>query len=62
MIIDAVAVNHGSLTVTVKKRLPNALADDETVVAPKSEVTIDQENNRMFVFSPGVSWMKLSRR
>ncbi len=59
VIIDAVAVTHGSLTVTVKEGFdvdqPNALADGETVVVPKTEVNIDQENNRMFVFAPGVS-------
>ncbi len=59
VIIDAVAVTHGSLTVTVKEGFevdqPNALADGETVVVPKTEVNIDEENNRMFVFAPGVS-------
>ncbi|MEH6347968.1 MAG: flagellar basal body P-ring protein FlgI [Bermanella sp.] len=59
VIIDAVAVTHGSLTVTVKENIevnqPGPFGEGETAVVPKSEVNIDEENNRMFVFSPGVS-------
>ena len=57
--IDPVAVTHGSLTVTIKENLevnqPGALAGGETAVVPNTDINIDQENNRMFVFSPGVS-------
>lgn len=57
--IDPVAVTHGSLTVTIKEKLevnqPNALADGETAVVPQTELNIDEENNKMFVFAPGVS-------
>ena len=59
VMIDAVAVTHGSLTVTVKENLevnqPGAFANGETAIIPKTEVNIDEENNRMFVFAPGVS-------
>ena len=59
VIIDAVAVTHGSLTVTVKENIevnqPGALANGETAVIPKTEINIDEDNNRMFVFAPGVS-------
>ena len=59
VVIDAVAVTHGSLTVTVKENIevtqPGAFGEGETAVVPKSEVNIDEENNKMFVFAPGVS-------
>ena len=59
VIIDAVAVTHGSLTVTVKENIevtqPGAFGEGETAVVPKSEVNIDEENNKMFLFAPGVS-------
>ena len=57
--IDPVAVTHGSLTVTVKENLqvdqPNALAGGETAVVPQTDLNVDQEANKMFVFAPGVS-------
>lgn len=57
--IQPVAVTHGSLTVTVKENIevtqPGALANGETAVVPQTDINIDQENNRMFVFAPGVS-------
>jgi flagellar P-ring protein precursor FlgI len=57
--IEPVAVTHGSLTVTVQENLdvvqPNALGDGETAVVPKTNITAEQENNRMFKFGPGVS-------
>jgi flagellar P-ring protein precursor FlgI len=57
--IDPVAVTHGSLTVTVQENLevvqPNALADGETAVVPKTNITAEQENNRMFKFGAGVT-------
>ena len=57
--IDAVAVTHGSLTVTVQENFevvqPNALANGETAIVPKTEINAEQENNKMFNFAPGVS-------
>jgi flagellar P-ring protein precursor FlgI len=57
--IEPVAVTHGSLTVTVQENIevvqPNALGDGETAVVPKTNITANQENNRMFKFGPGVS-------
>lgn len=57
--IDPVAVTHGSLTVTIKENAqvsqPGALATGQTVVVPQSNININQEKNRMFVFGPGVS-------
>jgi flagellar P-ring protein precursor FlgI len=55
--VSPAAVTHGSLTVTIAENIqvsqPNALADGETVVTPQSQVSVSQENNRMFLFDPG---------
>lgn len=55
--VSPAAVTHGSLTVTIAENFqvsqPNALADGETVVTPQSQVTVGQENNRMFLFDTG---------
>lgn len=57
--VTPAAVTHGSLSVTISERFdvsqPNALADGDTVVVPDSDVAIEQQANRMFYFSPGVS-------
>jgi flagellar P-ring protein FlgI len=52
VVVTPVAVTHGSLTVTVSEDVqvsqPNALAEGQTVVTPKSNVSVKQDNNRMF--------------
>jgi flagellar P-ring protein precursor FlgI len=57
--IDAVAVTHGSLTVTVQENLnvvqPGALAGGETAVVPQTQINAEQENNRMFKFGAGIT-------
>jgi flagellar P-ring protein precursor FlgI len=57
--VQPTAVSHGSLTVTVSENpqvsQPNAFADGQTVVTPQSEVSVQEGNNHMFVFNPGVS-------
>jgi flagellar P-ring protein precursor FlgI len=57
--IEPVAVTHGSLTVVVQENLevvqPNALAGGETAVVPKTNINVEEANNRMFKFGPGVS-------
>ncbi len=59
------AVSHGSLTVTITERIavsqPNALADGETITAPVTSIGAEQEENRMFLFEPGVSLNELVR-
>ncbi|NNJ91598.1 MAG: flagellar biosynthesis protein FlgI, partial [Gammaproteobacteria bacterium] len=56
--VSPAAVSHGSLTVTISEAQevsqPNALAEGDTAVVPQSQVEIGQENNHMFLFSPGV--------
>lgn len=53
------AVTHGNLTVTISENptvsQPEAFSDGETRTVPASDVKIQQESNRAFVFAPGAS-------
>lgn len=53
------AVTHGSLTVTISENpqvsQPGPLSNGQTVVTPQSQLSVSQENKRMFVLKPGVS-------
>ncbi len=53
------AVTHGSLTVTIDEGVaisqPGAFSDGETVVAPASNIGVEQEENRMFKLNKGVT-------
>lgn len=53
------AVAHGSLSVTITERpevvQPGAFSDGETVVAPRTDIQVQQEDGRMFLFDAGVS-------
>jgi len=53
------AVTHGSLSVTISENptvsQPNAFSNGRTVVVPNSQISIDQQQNHMFYFAPGVS-------
>lgn len=57
--VRAAAVSHGNLTVTITERLetsqPGAFSDGETTVTPESDISVVEDNKRMFVFDPGVS-------
>jgi flagellar P-ring protein precursor FlgI len=57
--VQPAAVSHGSLTVTISENpqvsQPAPLSGGQTVVTPKSNVKVQEEKNRMFVFNPGVS-------
>ncbi len=59
------AVSHGSLTVTITETnevsQPRAFAGGRTVVTPASEVTVEEEGRRMFLFKPGVSLDEIVR-
>lgn len=64
--VDAAAVSHGSLTVTISENYEVSQPEPfsrqgNTVVTPQSEVLITQEDSRMFVFNPGVSLDELVR-
>ena len=57
--VNAAAVAHGNLSVTVSNvtevNQPAPLAGGQTVVVPKSEISVKEEDARAFVFKPGVS-------
>ena len=57
--IQPAAVSHGSLTVTINENpqvsQPNALSNGTTTTVPQSNITVKEDNNRMFVFNAGVS-------
>jgi flagellar P-ring protein precursor FlgI len=61
------AVSHGSLVVTISERpfasQPQAPfgSTGETVVLPDSEVQIDQQGSKMFLFEPGTSLDEIVR-
>ncbi len=56
--VKPAAVAHGSLSVTITERLdvsqPKALSQGETVVTPRSEISVNQPDARMFLFNAGV--------
>ncbi len=56
--VKAAAVSHGSLTVTISERpeisQPNPLARGDTVVVPRSDISVEQPESRMFLFNEGV--------
>jgi flagellar P-ring protein precursor FlgI len=57
--VSPAAVSHGSLIVTISENAevsqPNPLGAGETVVVPQSDVAVQQDGSRMFVFNPGVT-------
>ncbi len=63
--VDEAAVSHGSLIVTITEdpiiSQPAAFSDGTTTVVPSSDISIEQEDNRMFLFNPGVSLDDLVR-
>jgi flagellar P-ring protein precursor FlgI len=63
--VTPAAVAHGSLSVTITERLdvsqPNALAAGQTVVTPRSDISVEQPPARMFVFNAGVNLDEIVR-
>ncbi len=59
------AVSHGSMTVTISEEptisQPGPLAGGQTAVVPGSDIAIEEENNRMFLFDPGVDLQEIVR-
>lgn len=53
------AISHGNLTVTISEKpqvsQPNAFAGGNTAVQPNSQIDVQQENNRMFLFEAGAT-------
>ncbi len=56
--VKAAAISHGSLTVTIAQdpviSQPGPLAGGTTVVVPRSQIEVTEEDSRMFLFEPGV--------
>ncbi|MBN2872354.1 MAG: flagellar basal body P-ring protein FlgI [Halothiobacillaceae bacterium] len=56
--IEAAAVSHGNLTVTVDESLnvsqPAPFSEGQTVVTPDSNIAVQEEDSRAFLFDPGV--------
>jgi len=59
------AVTHGSMTVTITAdpivSQPEALANGETVVVPRTDIEVEEESNRMFLFNRGVTLNEIVR-
>ncbi len=57
--VSPAAVSHGNLIVTITNTpqvsQPDALSEGETVVTPQSDIAVEKEDNKMFLFNPGVS-------
>jgi flagellar P-ring protein FlgI len=57
--VSPAAVAHGSLVVNIQERdlvsQPNAFSRGQTVVVDQSDINVNQEGGRMFVFEPGVT-------
>ena len=63
--VTAAAVTHGSLTVTITEKQvvsqPAPLAGGTTVVVPSSDVQVEQQKKKMFLFEPGISLGEIVR-
>lgn len=63
--VTPAAVTHGSMTVTIREEAnvsqPAPLSGGQTAVVPTSDVSIAVENNRMFMFDPGVDLQDIVR-
>jgi flagellar P-ring protein precursor FlgI len=59
------AVAHGSLSVTITERLdvsqPNPLTEGQTVITPRTDIEVSQQEARMFVFNAGVNLDEIVR-
>lgn len=59
------AVSHGSLIVSIKENpevsQPNAFSEGETQVVQNTQITVEEESSRMFLFDPGVELREIVR-
>ncbi|MBE3668810.1 flagellar biosynthesis protein FlgI [Vibrio navarrensis] len=59
------AVTHGGMTVAIKENLnvsqPNAFAGGNTVVVPDTDISVTEEQGKMFKFEPGLTLDDLVR-
>jgi flagellar P-ring protein precursor FlgI len=65
VVVEEAAVAHGNLTVTIAENdtvsQPNAFSQGQTQTVSNSTLVVEEENNRMFLFKPGVSLDELVR-
>lgn len=63
--VSSAAVAHGSLTVTITEGAtvsqPAPMAAGQTAVVPESDIAIEEESDRMFLFNPGVTLDEIVR-
>jgi flagellar P-ring protein precursor FlgI len=63
--VQPAAVSHGNLVVTISENpqvsQPQAFGRGSTAVVPQSNVQIQEESKRMFLFNPGVSLEEIVR-
>jgi flagellar P-ring protein precursor FlgI len=63
--LSPAAVAHGSLVVTITERAqisqPQPFGEGQTAVVPESDLAVEQEGGRMFLFDPGVTLDQLVR-
>lgn len=59
------AVSHGSMTVTISEdptiSQPAPMAGGQTAMAPDTDITIEEGDNRMFLFDPGIELQEIVR-
>ena len=65
VVVEEAAVAHGNLTVTIAENnsvsQPNAFSNGQTRDVKKSALQVQEDDNRMFLFNPGVSLDELVR-
>jgi flagellar P-ring protein precursor FlgI len=63
--VMAAAVTHGSMTVTITEKpqvsQPGPLSGGSTVVVPATDIAVEEETRRMFLFKPGISLGEIVR-
>ena len=63
--VSPAAITHGSMTVTISENMqveqPAPFGEGETIVLPRTDIRVEEEQNRMFVFDPGISLEELVR-
>lgn len=63
--VKPAAVSHGNLIVTINEDTqvsqPGPFAAGETKVVPRSDIRVEEEGRRMFVFNPGITLQEIVR-
>lgn len=55
--VSPAAITHGSLSVTINESFgvsqPGPFSDGDTAIVPQTDIEVEQDNNRMFLFDSG---------